>query len=124
MRASSAAQVAALKAAKCERIYREKASGGRWDRPELDRLMDQLRKGDVLANHAATRVAVRDTGPGLTRVLSTSLTQFYTTKPGGIGMGLSICRSIIEAHGGQIWATANTSGGGAAFQFTLPRQDP
>jgi DNA invertase Pin-like site-specific DNA recombinase len=44
----TAAQVAALKAAGCERIYREKASGGRWDRPELQRLMDQLRKSDVL----------------------------------------------------------------------------
>jgi DNA invertase Pin-like site-specific DNA recombinase len=44
----TAAQVAALKAAKCERIYREQASGGRWDRPELHRLLDQLRKGDVL----------------------------------------------------------------------------
>ena len=44
----TAAQVAALKAAGCERIYREKASGGRWDRPELYRLLDQLRKGDVL----------------------------------------------------------------------------
>jgi DNA invertase Pin-like site-specific DNA recombinase len=44
----TAAQVAALKAAKCERIYREQASGGRWDRPELQRLLDQLRKGDVL----------------------------------------------------------------------------
>lgn len=44
----SAAQVAALKAAGCERIYREKASGGRWDRPELHRLLDQLRKQDVL----------------------------------------------------------------------------
>src|SRR6201984_894598 len=44
----TAAQVAALKAAGCERIYREKASGGRWDRPELHRLLDHLRKGDVL----------------------------------------------------------------------------
>jgi DNA invertase Pin-like site-specific DNA recombinase len=44
----TAAQVAALKAAGCERIYRENASGGRWDRPELHRLLDQLRKGDVL----------------------------------------------------------------------------
>jgi len=44
----TAAQVAALKAAGCERIYREKASGGRWDRPELHRLLDQLRAGDVL----------------------------------------------------------------------------
>lgn len=44
----SAAQVAALKSAGCDRIYREKASGGRWDRPELHRLLDQLRKRDVL----------------------------------------------------------------------------
>src|ERR1700674_4546469 len=44
----TAAQVTALKAAGCERTYREKASGGRWDRPELHRLLDQLRKGDVL----------------------------------------------------------------------------
>src|SRR6201984_3574110 len=44
----TAAQVAALKAAGCERIYREKASGGRWHRPELHQLLDQLRKGDVL----------------------------------------------------------------------------
>jgi DNA invertase Pin-like site-specific DNA recombinase len=44
----TAAQVAALKAAGCERIYREKASGGRWERPELHRLLDQLRRGDVL----------------------------------------------------------------------------
>src|SRR5215472_17574408 len=44
----TAAQVHALKAAGCERIYREKASGGRWDRPELHRLLDHLRKGDVL----------------------------------------------------------------------------
>src|ERR1700680_346201 len=44
----TATQVAALKSAGCERIYREKASGGRWDRPELPRLLDQLRKGDVL----------------------------------------------------------------------------
>ena len=44
----SAAQVAALKAAGCERTYREKASGGRWDRPELHRLLDQMRKDDVL----------------------------------------------------------------------------
>ena len=44
----TATQVAALKASGCERIYREKASGGRWDRPELHRLLDQLRKDDVL----------------------------------------------------------------------------
>jgi signal transduction histidine kinase len=44
---------------------------------------------------------------------------FYTTKPGGMGMGLSICRSIIEAHGGRVWATTNVPKG-AVLQFTLP----
>src|SRR6516164_5116683 len=44
----TAAQVSALRSAGCEKIFREKASGGRWDRPELHRLLDQLRKGDVL----------------------------------------------------------------------------
>jgi signal transduction histidine kinase len=44
---------------------------------------------------------------------------FYTTKPGGLGLGLSICRSIIEAHGGRLWAEANVSHG-AIFHFTVP----
>lgn len=44
---------------------------------------------------------------------------FYTTKPAGTGMGLAICNSIIEAHGGQLWAAANETRG-AVFQFTLP----
>jgi DNA invertase Pin-like site-specific DNA recombinase len=44
----TAAQVSALKSAGCEKIFREKASGGRWDRPELHRLLEQLRKGDIL----------------------------------------------------------------------------
>ena len=58
----TATQVAALKAAGCERIFREKASGGRWDRPELQRLLDQLRKSDVLVVWKLDRLSrsVRD----------------------------------------------------------------
>jgi signal transduction histidine kinase len=64
-------------------------------------------------------VAVRDSGPGLAPASVEHLFEaFYTTKPSGLGMGLSICRSIIEAHGGQLWATTNIPQG-AIFQFTL-----
>ncbi|OSJ33813.1 histidine kinase [Bradyrhizobium japonicum] len=65
-------------------------------------------------------VAVRDSGPGInTEHLDRVFDAFYTTKSGGTGMGLSICRSIIEAHGGKLWAEANEPRG-AAFQFNLP----
>ena len=65
-------------------------------------------------------VAVRDSGPGLEpAVLERLFEAFHTTKPDGLGMGLSICRSIIEAHGGRLWASANLPRG-AVFQFTLP----
>jgi PAS domain S-box-containing protein len=71
-------------------------------------------------DHPGALVAVRDSGPGidpahLDRVFDT----FYTTKSDGTGMGLSICRSIIQAHGGKLWAEANEPRG-ATFQFTLP----
>jgi signal transduction histidine kinase len=65
-------------------------------------------------------VAVQDSGLGLDpRNLSRIFDAFFSTKPGGMGMGLSISRSIIEAHGGRLWATTNP-GPGATFQFTLP----
>jgi PAS domain S-box-containing protein len=65
-------------------------------------------------------VSVQDSGPGLeAEALDRLFDAFYTTKPAGMGMGLSICRSIIEAHGGQIWASRNV-GPGTTFQFTLP----
>ena len=63
---------------------------------------------------------VRDSGPGLApETVDRLFESFYTTKPDGLGMGLSICRSIIEAHQGRLWASANTPRG-AVFQFTLP----
>jgi signal transduction histidine kinase len=69
--------------------------------------------GDIL-------VAVEDSGPGIdAKHIERVFSPFYTTKAGGIGMGLSICRSIIVAHGGRLWAEANRSRG-ANLQFTLP----
>ena len=65
-------------------------------------------------------VAVRDSGPGIdVDHVERVFEAFYTTKSGGVGMGLSICRSIIDAHGGRLWAEANDPRG-AVFQFTLP----
>ena len=69
--------------------------------------------GDIL-------VAVSDSGPGLAPAVQENLFKaFHTTKPNGLGLGLSICRSIVESHGGRLWASANAPRG-AVFQFTLP----
>jgi signal transduction histidine kinase len=65
-------------------------------------------------------ITVRDSGPGLDpRRLNRLFDPFYTTKPQGMGMGLAISRSIVEAHGGRLWAKASEPRG-AVFQFTLP----
>jgi C4-dicarboxylate-specific signal transduction histidine kinase len=65
-------------------------------------------------------VAVQDSGPGIDpEHLERVFTPFYTTKTNGIGMGLSICRSIVGAHGGRLWAEANRPRG-TRFQFTMP----
>jgi PAS domain S-box-containing protein len=71
-------------------------------------------------DHTGFLVAVRDSGPGIDPAhLKRIFDAFYTTKSSGVGMGLSICRSIIAAHGGRLWAEANEPRG-AVFQFTLP----
>ncbi len=80
---------------------------------------------DMLVTVAPTEpngvlVAVADSGPGLDPAnLEHVFDPFYTTKPEGLGIGLSICRSIIDAHGGRLWVSANQPRG-AVFQFTLP----
>ncbi|HTW33177.1 MAG TPA: PAS domain S-box protein [Rhizomicrobium sp.] len=66
------------------------------------------------------RVSVADTGPGLAKDIAESLFQpFMTTKTSGLGIGLSICRTIVESHGGRLWMEPN-AGGGAVFHFRLP----
>jgi C4-dicarboxylate-specific signal transduction histidine kinase len=77
---------------------------------------EQRQTGDIL-------LAVRDSGSGIDPDhLERVFEAFYTTKPSGVGMGLSICRSIIDAHGGRLWADVNEPRG-AVFQFTLPRAE-
>ena len=72
------------------------------------------------SNSDQVLVTVQDTGPGLApEGLDRLFEAFYTTKANGLGMGLSICRSIVEAHQGRLWATANKPQG-AVFQFMLP----
>jgi PAS domain S-box-containing protein len=90
------------------------AMSGVTDRPRV------LRIRTSTDDPAAIRVALRDSGVGLNPEQMERLFEaFYTTKPEGMGMGLSISRSIVEMHGGRLWATPN-DGFGATFQFTLP----
>jgi len=80
---------------------------------ELSIRTEQSQTGGVL-------VEVRDSGPGIDReYLERVFEPFYTTKTSGVGMGLSICRSIIVAHGGRLWVDVNKPRG-AVFRFTLP----
>jgi signal transduction histidine kinase len=84
------------------------------DRPKVLTISsERVDSGGVL-------VAVKDTGAGIDPAIADRLFEsLFTTKPNGMGMGLSICRSIIEAHGGRFWASPNTPHG-ATFQFTIP----
>jgi C4-dicarboxylate-specific signal transduction histidine kinase len=85
------------------------------DRPRHLLIRSVVRENEVL-------VAVQDSGVGLDSASMARLfSPFFTTREGGVGLGLSICRTIIEAHGGRIWASSN-DGPGATFQIALPLQ--
>jgi C4-dicarboxylate-specific signal transduction histidine kinase len=80
----------------------------------------QLSVSTARAADGAILVSVGDQGGGIPETISDRLyTPFFTTKPHGLGLGLSICRSVVEAHGGRIWHGANP-GSGCTFHFTLP----
>jgi signal transduction histidine kinase len=79
----------------------------------------ELLIGSLLETHGVL-VSVSDCGVGIsTEIADRLFNPFFTTKSGGMGMGLAICRSIMEGHGGRLWATADVPHG-ATFQFTLP----
>ena len=91
----------------------EAMSGGDWAPRAMQVANERAASGEVV-------VAVRDSGPGFDpEHIDRLFDAFYTTKTQGLGLGLAISRRIIEAHGGRLWATANTPRG-AVFQFTLP----
>jgi two-component system sensor kinase FixL len=86
--------------------------------PESD--LRELSVSTTRGEDGLAQVAVGDSGPGLAQKVIDQLFQpFVTTKEKGMGLGLSICRSIIEAHGGRLWATPNPLKG-VTFRFTLP----
>jgi two-component system sensor kinase FixL len=95
-------------------------------RNAIEAMMISPRRELLIATDAAeaggfARVSVADTGPGLSPEIADRLFQpFMSTKPSGMGVGLSISRTIIEAHGGRIWVESNVDGG-ATFNFTLRR---
>jgi signal transduction histidine kinase len=89
----------------------------------MQSVTDRPRELLIRSRHDGTQqvlVSVTDCGVGISAENGDRLfNAFFTTKSSGMGMGLSICRSIIEAHGGRLWTTANVPHG-STFQFTLP----
>jgi two-component system sensor kinase FixL len=106
------------------------------DRVQIQQVVVNLLRNAIEAMHASpvrtvtistyaagpkfVEVAIADTGPGIPDEVAARLFEpFVTTKETGMGVGLSICRTIVEAHGGQLWMTPNPEGG-TIFRFQLP----
>jgi two-component system sensor kinase FixL len=88
------------------------------DQPTRDLLLSSR-----LVQGGMVEISVADTGPGLSDEVRTKLFQpFITTKPNGMGVGLSVCRAIVESHGGRLWADDNPSRG-TIFRFTVRHVD-
>jgi two-component system, LuxR family, sensor kinase FixL len=92
-------------------------------RNAIEAMQEQPRRELIVAANSAggemVEISVADTGPGLPKEVRAKLFQpFVTTKPNGMGVGLSVCRSIVEAHHGWLWADDNP-GGGTVFRFTV-----
>ena len=84
------------------------------DRPRV------LRVGSKVNDEGSIEVTIRDSGTGIEEAIRHRIFDpLFTTKPAGMGMGLSICRRIIEAHGGRLWASPGTPHG-TEFRFTIP----
>jgi PAS domain S-box-containing protein len=93
------------------------AMAGTDHQPRLLRLSTESNSSNTVL------VTVTDNGPGLPLSNKSDLFEaFFTTKPNGLGVGLTICRSIVETHGGQLWVNENTTSG-ATFKFTVPTED-
>lgn len=94
------------------------AMGAITDRPRILRIVSRREEAP-----RRLLVAIEDTGPGLDAAIRERIFEpFFTTRAEGMGLGLAICRSIVEAHGGALWADANPALG-SVFQFTLPLED-
>lgn len=96
-------------------------------RNAIDAMVESPRRSlriSTLKQDGMVRVTVSDTGTGISEPIAEQLFQpFVTSKKAGMGIGLSICRTIVEAHGGRIWFEAGADGG-TAFSFTLPIAEP
>jgi two-component system sensor kinase FixL len=97
-------------------------------RNSLEAMQDQPKRGLTISakevQDQMVEISVADTGPGLSHEVRRKLFQpFVTTKPDGMGVGLSVCQVVVKRHGGRLWADDNI-GGGTVFRFTINRRQP